>query len=282
MSKTPPLPRAPARPGRVRLLALVLAVALAACTTELYTKQSENDANQMMAALLQHGISAEKKSADGGKTWNVSVGNDDVVQAMSVLASAGLPAEKKASLGDIFKKDGLISTPTEERVRFMHGVTQELSDTLTQIDGVIVAKVHIVLPNNDPLATTTKPSSASVFVKYRPEADLSAMTPAIKSLVAHSVEGLAYENVTVTLAPGAPLAAPPPPKSSSLLWLAGLLLPLLVLCGLAALAWRRPDLVPPALREQLARWQRGPRVAAPAGADAGTARDAAVPGPANE
>lgn len=226
--------------------ALALLLALAGCKKDLFTKQTENDANEMVAALLESGVDAEKTTADSGKTWNVAVEETQVVRAMTVLRSKGLPQNKHVTLGEMFKKEGLISTPTEERVRFIHGVSQELSDTLSKIDGVVVAKVHIVLPNNDPMATQIKPSSASVFVKYRWEANLTALVPAIKNLVSRSVEGLSYDNVTVTLVPGTELPPAPlaPPSTSVWLWLAPLLVLLLLAGGAAAVIFLRPQWIP--------------------------------------
>ncbi|MCA7922178.1 type III secretion inner membrane ring lipoprotein SctJ [Burkholderia cenocepacia] len=220
------------------VLCVALCIALAGCKQELYGNLSEQDCNEIVAALLQAGIDAKKESADGGKTWSAKVDDAHIVQAMNVLREHGLPAHKYDDLGDLFKKDGLVSTPTEERVRFIYGVSQELSKTLSQIDGVIVARVHIVLPDNDPLAMHVKPSSASVFIKYLPTANLAMIEPQIKNLVVHSVEGLSYDKVSLTAVAGSPLDVMPRAPSGGGAWrtiaIAGCVLAVLALLVVVA------------------------------------------------
>lgn len=179
----------------------LLALLLAGCQQELYTGLTENEANQMVAALANANIAASKSSVDAGdsRSWQVDVDGGDIPSALNVLHAAGLPRPRLTNLGELFKKQGLVATPAEERIRYIYGVSQELSKTLLDIDGVVAARVQVVIPRNDPLSDKVRPSSAAVFIKYRPGIDLRVMAPMVKDLVAHSIEGLTYNNVSLFL-----------------------------------------------------------------------------------
>jgi type III secretion protein J len=192
-------------------LALGLALMTVGCTQTLYSQLPEQDANEVHAALLLAGVDATKRPNE--KAWAIDVDPQEMPLAMQVLEREGLPRLRYTGLSDLFKREGLVSTPTEERVRFIHGVSQELSRTLSLIDGVLAARVHIVLPQNDPLADRTRPSSASVFIKHRADADLIREQTAIKSLIVRSIEGLGHDHVHLSLfagghGVGAPLRVP--------------------------------------------------------------------------
>jgi type III secretion protein J len=183
--------------GSARWMIVLGLALLCSCKSQLYSRVSERDANEILATLYAAGVHAEKTTSDE-KSWSVEVDEQDLQRALQVAAEHGLPREQFVNTGDLFKKEGLISTPSEERIRYIYAVSQELSNTLSQIDGVISARVHPVIPANDPLGSQIRPSSASVFIKYRHDANLEAMAPAIKNLVMHSIEGLGYENISVT------------------------------------------------------------------------------------
>jgi type III secretion protein J len=205
------------RPG-FRAGALALALLLAACGgQEIHTGLSENEANEMVAVLSTAGVSAAKAAGDK-ETWSVSVDDGDFARAVEVLRANGLPREEFESLGTVFKKEGFTSSPLAERARLIYGLSQELSRTISGIDGVVQARVHMTMPEADPLSRAAAPASASVFVKYRPGFDLRNQTGAIKSLVTNGVEGLSYDRVSVVMVAAKPL---PVPARSALSGIAG-------------------------------------------------------------
>ncbi len=199
-----------------RLAVLLLPILLlTACGQEqLYSKLSEAQANEMIAILRTAGVDAQKDK-DGETQWAITTDSGQFSRAIEVLHAAGYPRDEFASLGTVFKKEGFVSSPTEERARLIFGLNQELSNTISQIDGVVQARVQVAMPEPDPLNAQPKPASASVFVKYQPGSDIERQVGQMKALVVNAVEGLRYENVTVAMFAARPLPAAEPPTLAS-------------------------------------------------------------------
>jgi type III secretion protein J len=189
----PPIPRR----GRW-LAALALLLALGGCKVGLYSNLNEQEANEIVAALSGEGIDAAKSRVEGNN-WQVEVDESRMGAALDVLRAQGLPNERYATMGEVFQKQGLVSTPSEERMRYIYAISQELSQTLRHVDGVVSARVHVVIPANDPLSEKIRPSSAAVFIKHRPDVDIRLLAPAVKDMVAHSIEGLTHDQVSLSL-----------------------------------------------------------------------------------
>jgi type III secretion protein J len=193
-------------------LVFLLCGLLSACKVQLYGGLNQRDANEMLAVLLHAGIDAQ--TIVGKEDVAIQVEQSQLDRAIELLNSRGLPRPKTTSLGDVFKQEGLISSPLEQRARFIYAISEELSRTLSQLDGVITARVHIVIPERRPNEQNSSPPSAAIFIKYQDDYDLNAYVPQIKQLVANAVEGLSYDKVSVVLFPStsrADLAVKPKP-----------------------------------------------------------------------
>lgn len=187
---------------------LIAALALAGCKQPIHTRLSEAEANSVLLTLIKGGVEAQKRAGEEG-TFSVYVSQAEIATAIELLKADAQPSEHYTNLGEVFARNGLISSPTEERIRLIYGLQQELAKTLSQIDGVLVARVHIVVPATDPFDVTTKPASASVFLKHRADMNMQLVIPAVKDLVVRSVEGLTGEGVSVSLFPARATITPP-------------------------------------------------------------------------
>ena len=186
--------------ARLALVSLLCGL-LAACKVQLYSGLTQRDANEMLAVLLRAGIDAE--TVVGKEDMSVRVEQSQMDRAIELLNARGLPKPKSATLGEVFKQEGLISSPLEQRARFIYAMSEELSRTLGNLDGVISARVHIVIPERRPNEATSAAPSAAIFIKYQDDYDLNANVPQIKQLVANSIESLSYDKVSVVLFPSA-------------------------------------------------------------------------------
>lgn len=193
--------------GRLCLM-LLLALTLAGCKQAIYTRLSEPEANDVLLTLIKGGVEAQKRAGEED-TFSVWVPEAEIATAIELLRADAQPSEHYSNLGEVFARNSLVSSPTEERIRFIYGLQQELARTLSQIDGVLVARVHIVVPANDPFDVTAKPSSASVFLKHRADINLQLVVPAVKDLIVRSVEGLNADSVAVSLFPARATITPP-------------------------------------------------------------------------
>ncbi|MEY4940346.1 MAG: type secretion protein, partial [Verrucomicrobiota bacterium] len=202
---------------RVKLITplLLLTLFLSGCAKiTLFSQLGELEANEMMAILLQRDIPCSKEPGKEEK-WLLKVDSSDFARSVDILKGHGYPRDKFARMGDIFQKSGLVSSPTEERIRYMYALSQELSETIMRIDGVLNARVHIVIPDNDPLAAKVTPSSCAVFIRYRSGFDLESLAPQLKNLVMNSIVGLNHDNVSLVLVPAANGPFAPAPRLES-------------------------------------------------------------------
>jgi len=189
--------------ARYLLVALFAALLLSSCSKQvLFSALDEREANEIVAALYAAGLDVSKVPLKGGE-FRVDVDAASFSPAVEILQQRGLPRERFESLGQVFTKEGFVSSPLEERARLNYALSQEIAQTISNIDGVIIARVHLAVPDQAPFTQDRDPASASVFVKHRADVDLGTSVGKIKSMVVTGLENVPYENVTVGLFPAA-------------------------------------------------------------------------------
>jgi type III secretion protein J len=199
--------------GAMRALGIAVVAVLAGCSTTIQHGLDEAAANEVVIALERTGIEACKgRDEANNEAFAVSVSKAETLRALEILQAMGLPRGRRAGFGEVYKQASLVPTPSEERARFHEALSGEIERTLEKVDGVVSARVHLVLPESHPLAMDGKPqvpSQAAVLLKLR--AGPAPISEAeVQKLVSGSVAGLTPQAVAVvtTTAAAAPSAAP--------------------------------------------------------------------------
>jgi type III secretion protein J len=199
------------------LIVVVVSLMLAGCQQELFQDLAERDANDMLSALLKRGVYATK--TDQGKgLFSVSVDESQVVSSLEILRRQSLPPRVFESLGTTFPKEGMMSSPIEEEARLGFAIAQELAGTCAELDGVLTARVHVVMQKQDPVTEVVTLASASIFLRYLPGSSVNQYVPHIRNLATKAVPDLKYDNTYVFLFPASDtIIMPPPPKYKQML-----------------------------------------------------------------
>ncbi len=189
---------------------ILLASLLSSCESRrtIVNGLDEKEANEILVFLSNKGIDASKVQAatEGGGPgkgvfWNISVESSQANEAMALLNQVGLPRRRGQNLLGIFSNVGLVPSGMQEKIRYQAGLAEQIASTIRKIDGVLDADVQISFPDEDPLnpGASKQKITASVYVKHSGVLDdpNAHLVNRIKRLVAGSVNGLDYDNVTV-------------------------------------------------------------------------------------
>ena len=195
---------------------LLLLLALAACgDEELLHGLDEPQVNDVLVALEEEGLAGEKRREDGSEGgWTVAVPSREAGRARRILSDRELPRPRAQGFSDLFAGGGMVPTPAEEHARYLHALSGELSRSVGTLEGVVEARVHLGLPQDDPLRPTDRrPPRAAVLVRCRPAAcpAVRALEPGLRALVAGAADGLSPDSVSVLVAEAS--AAPAPARA---------------------------------------------------------------------
>ncbi|MCB0352178.1 MAG: hypothetical protein KDD64_01600 [Bdellovibrionales bacterium] len=174
-------------------LVLVLLI-LAGCKEQIVHQLSEEDANRYLARLHSGQFEAEKVRLPDS-TWAIAVPRSDSAAAIQFLSRSRL---FRRSHGDASESRSFLVSREEERFRFERAMSREVEATLTAIDGVLEARVHLNLPPRDPLFGVSREGdgAASASVLLITSRDLPLSNDSIRELIAGAA-GVPLEGVSV-------------------------------------------------------------------------------------
>ncbi|MFD1747558.1 type III secretion system inner membrane ring lipoprotein SctJ [Rhizobium helianthi] len=173
---------------------------LASCSQEIIGGLSQKDMMDAQILLERAGISVSFKKAEDGRYAMVGDASEQG-RALALLTENGLPRNRHPSIAEVFPGTGFVVTPFEQKARLSYALEQQLSQTLSDIDGVAEARVHVVLPEDNGRGLVREQSRASILIKYREDADIAAIESKSRALVVNGVRGLSFEDVSVVSSP---------------------------------------------------------------------------------
>lgn len=153
------------------------------------------DANQVMETLAAADISYTVEPTSGA----LLVKANDLARARLRLASAGIaPADSNIGFEILDKEQGLGTSQFMEATRYRRGLEGELGRTVSSLNNVKAARVHLAIPKSSVFVRDERKPSASVLVELYPGRSLEpSQVMAIINLVATSVPELQKSQITV-------------------------------------------------------------------------------------
>ncbi|MEG5265765.1 flagellar basal-body MS-ring/collar protein FliF [Pseudomonas sp. JDS28PS106] len=161
----------------------------------LYGSLAGMDSKQIMDTLTAANIAYTVEPNSGA----LLVKADDVQRARIQLAQAGV-VQNDANIGfEILDKDqGLGTSQFMEATRYRRGLEGELARTISSLNNVKAARVHLAIPKSSVFVRDDRKPSASVLVELYAGRSLEpGQVVAITNLVATSVPELSKSQITV-------------------------------------------------------------------------------------
>lgn len=183
--------------GLAASVALGVAVVLWSKTPDyslLYGRLSDAEAAQVAESLEKEGIAYRIESGSG----IITVPASKVHEARLKLAKQGLPRSDGSGFELLEKSDSFGTSRFIEQARYHRAIEGELARTISKLQTVESARVHLSIPKQSVFVREKGKTRASVVLKLFSSARLDEERLAgIVHLVAASVPGLEADQVTV-------------------------------------------------------------------------------------
>ncbi len=159
----------------------------------LYARLEPSDAALIVEKLRD--MKLPYKLKNGGSA--VYVSSDKVYDLRLEFANEGIPKGKGIGF-EIFDKTNFGITDFVQKMNYVRAIQGEISRSISQIEEVVGARVHIVIPQSELFEENQKETTSSIALTLKPGAILDKeQISAIRFLTASAVEGLDPKNITM-------------------------------------------------------------------------------------
>jgi len=159
----------------------------------LYTNLSGEEGGKIVERLNEMSVSYE--ITHGGTTINVP--SSDLYETRMKLATLGLPNADNIGYA-LFDRSNIGMTDFLQKVNYKRAIEGELARTISGLNEISAARVHLVMPEERLFKEDQNSPSASIMLKLSGTSQLTkSQLKGITYLVASSVEGMSPEKVTV-------------------------------------------------------------------------------------
>lgn len=158
----------------------------------IFTDISNEDTQAILSEFRRLNVPDYEVDSKG-----IKVPADRAAQLRMQLAQEGLPANGVVGW-EKFDSQDFTRTEFEQNIHRLRAIQGELSRTITSIDGISSARVHIVTPKQSLFVEDQKEPTAAIYLKTKRGVTLNdRQIKGIQHLVCRSVEGLKPNNVTI-------------------------------------------------------------------------------------
>ena len=159
----------------------------------LYTNLDVADSGSIVSKL--EAMKVPYKLAANGTQINVP--EDQVLRIRMQLAQDGLPSGGSVGYEIFDRSSALGATSFLQNLNEVRALEGELARTIRTIDGVLSARVHLVMPKRELFSRENREASAAIAIKARGVRLDAAQVRGIQNLVAASVPDLKPSRISV-------------------------------------------------------------------------------------
>ncbi len=160
----------------------------------LMSSLNEVDSAAIVDILEQNRINYRIDTSSGA----LLVREADIHQARMHIAGADIAQPNTVGYELLERDQGLGTSQFMENARYLRSIEGELARTISSLDSVRQARVHLAVPRQSVFMRDQRKPSASVFLSLTPGRSLDpAQARAMMSLVASSIPQMSSEDVTI-------------------------------------------------------------------------------------